>query len=76
MKTLKLKKIATLTSIIIIMLFSTPMFSAGDPGLPEDIEPTTNDQVPIDQNIWLGLVVGCMIGAYFFVGKQKNALTK
>jgi hypothetical protein len=75
MKTLKLKKIATLTSIITIMLFSTPMFSA-DPGLPEDIEPTTNDQVPIDQNIWLGLVVGCMIGAYFFVGKQKNALTK
>jgi hypothetical protein len=54
------------------------MFSQTNPTGSGD----TNDEgeapaaVPIDQNILLGLVVGCMIGAYFFVGKQKNALTK
>lgn len=77
MKKIQLKKIATLTSIVVLMLVSSPMFSQINPTGDGD----TNDQVqeaaaPIDQNIWLGLVAGCLIGAFFFVGKQKNALTK
>ncbi len=70
MKTIKLKNILTLTSILVIMLFSTPMFSQID-----NPEEDVNDEVlPIDQNIWTGIIVGCAIGAYFFIGKQKNAL--
>ena len=79
MKTIQIKKIATISSIIVLMLVSSPVFSQ-DPGLPGDAGVVTEDQVaenaPIDQNIWLGLVGGCLIGAFFFAGKQKNALTK
>jgi len=80
MKTIQIKKIATLSSIIVLMLVSSPMFSQGIPDNTGVDNDNVNDQVaenaPIDQNIWLGLVGGCLIGAFFFAGKQKNALTK
>ncbi len=80
MKTLKLKKIITLTSLL-ILLFSSPLYSQGlpgdDPELPgDDPEFTGNvdDQVPIDQDVWLGLIGGCLISAYFISRKQKKSL--
>ncbi len=79
MKTLNLKKIATLSSILILMLVSSPMFSQGAPDNPNNPgvdSNNVNDQVPIDQDIWLGVLGGCLIGAYFFVKNKKSVMSK
>ena len=72
MKTLKLKKIITLTSLI-ILLFSSPLYSQGLPGDDPEFTDNVDDQVPIDQDVWLGLIGGCLISAYFISRKQKKA---
>jgi len=54
------------------------MFSQGAPDNPDSpgVEGNNvNDQVPIDQDIWLGVLGGCLIAAYF-VSKPKKVLTK
>lgn len=78
MKTIKIKKIATLSSIVLLMLFSNPVFSQGLPNAGNDNvnDEVTTPEAPINQNIWLGLIGGCLLGAFFYVGKQKNALTR
>lgn len=72
MKTIKLKRVITLSSILLIMLFSNPMFS--QLGLPED-DYNVDDQVaaPIDQDIWLGLIGGCLISVYLMSRKLKDS---
>ena len=73
MKTIKLNRIITITSVLLLILFSNPMFSQG---LPED-EYDVDDEVaiasPVDQDIWLGLIGGCLISVYFISRKDKKS---
>lgn len=73
MKTIKLKRVITLTSILLIMLFSNPMFS--QLGFPADDSDDVDDEVatPVDQDIWLGLIGGCLISVYFISRKDKKS---
>ena len=75
MKTIKLKKIASLSSLLLMLLVSSPSFSQGLPGAGED---DVNDEVtsPIDQNLMAGLIGGCLIAGFFFLGKKKAIETK
>ena len=76
MKTIKLKKILALSSLLLLMLASCPTFSQGPtlPGGSEDV----NDEVtsPIDQNLMAGLIGGCLIAGFFFLGKKRAIETK
>lgn len=73
MKTIKLKKILALSSLLLLMLASCPTFSQGLPG-GDDV----NDEVtsPIDQNLMAGLIGGCLIAGFFFLGKKRAIETK
>ena len=74
MKIIKLKKIFALSSLLLLMLASCPTFSQGLPGGEDNV----NDQViaPIDQNLMAGLIGGCLIAGFFFLGKKKVFETK
>ncbi len=74
MKTIKIKKITTVSIIAFLLLFNSPAFSQGLPGDGTDNVDDEAPPAPIDQDIWLGLIVGFSIGAYFIVGKQRNTL--
>jgi hypothetical protein len=77
MKTIKLKKIASLSSLLLMLLVSSPSFSQGLPGAGAG-EDDVNDEVtsPIDQNLMAGLIGGCLIAGFFFLGKKKAIETK
>lgn len=75
MKALSIKKIITITSIFLIMICSSPAVAQGTPG-DDDGGQNVNDQVPIDENIWLGLIGGCLISVYFISKNHKKTLVK
>ena len=74
MKTIKLNRVITITSVLLLILFSNPIFSQG---FPADGSDDVNDEVPIaspiDQDIWLGLIGGCLISIYFISRKDKKS---